>query len=101
MFRWSVDVSIKLGIVGFILLEDVVDSGQQHSCNGNDSFFVTSAFLDIEIAITNLRIALGSDCTQSALNEQRFDICTCTTDSGSFFLTGTFIVLRRKPCPRA
>ena len=43
MLRWSVDVSIKLGIVGFILLEKVVDGGQQHPCNGNDSFFVTPA----------------------------------------------------------
>lgn len=43
MFRRSVNVSIKLGIVGFILLENVVDGSQQHPCNGNDSFFVTSA----------------------------------------------------------
>ena len=43
MLRWSVDVSIKLGIEGFILLEYVVDGSQQHSCNGNDSFFVTPA----------------------------------------------------------
>jgi hypothetical protein len=38
MLRWSVDVSIKLGIVGLILLENVVDGSEQHSCNGNDAF---------------------------------------------------------------
>ena len=43
MFRRSVNVSIKLGIVGFILLEDVVDSSKQHSSNGNDGFFVAPA----------------------------------------------------------
>ena len=47
MFRRSVDVSIKLGIVRFILLKDAVNGSQQHSCNGNDGFFVAPAFFNV------------------------------------------------------
>ena len=62
-------MSIKLGIVGFILLENVVDGGQQHPCNGNDSFLVTPASLYVQIPISNFGIALFPDRTQSTLYE--------------------------------
>ena len=48
-------MSIKLGIVGLILLEDVVNGSEQHSCNGNDSFFVPPALFQVflpRIALT-------------------------------------------------
>jgi len=73
MVRRSVDLSIKLGIVGFILLEDVVNGSEQHSCNSNDSFFVTPALFQIFIASADLGIAFLADCTQCALHEQRLD----------------------------
>ena len=57
-------MSIKLGIVGFILLENVVNGSEQHSCNGNDSFFVTPAFFQVFIASADLGIAFLANCTQ-------------------------------------
>ena len=101
MVRRSVDVSIKLGVVGFILLEDVVDDRQQHPCNGNDSFFVTPALFQVFVASADFRIALLTDRAQRALNEQRFDVSPGSAHSGGFLLSGTFVVLRRKTGPRA
>ena len=88
-------MSIKLGIVGLILLENVVNGSEQHSCNGNDSFFVTPALFQVFIAPADLRIALLADCTQCTLNEQRLDVCSGSANSGSFFLPGALVVLRR------
>ncbi len=94
-------MSIKLGIVGLILLQDVVDSGEQHSCNGNDSFFVTTTLFEIEVTIANFRVAFLANGAQSTLNEQRLDVSTGSADSGSFLLSSTFVVLRRKTGPGA
>ena len=101
MLRRSVDVSKKLEIVGFILLKYVVDGSKQHSCNGNNSFFVPPAFFYVVVAITNFRIAFFTNRTQSTLNQKRFNISTCFADSGRFLLSGTFVVLRCKTCPGA
>ena len=100
MFRRSVDVSIKLGIVRFILLENVVNGSEQHSCNGNDSFFVAPALFYIVIAVENLRVFfLCLNCCKRTLNKQRLDIGSSPADSGGFLLPGTFVVLRRKTSP--
>ncbi len=80
MFRRSVNTSIKLGIVGLILLENVVDGGQEHPCNGNDSFFVTPAFFKVQIPPENFRIAFLANGAQSALDEQRLDVSTGPAD---------------------
>ena len=102
VFRRSVvTAGIKLSIVWLILFQNVVNSRKQHSGNGNDSFFVTSAFINGKIPIANFRIAFAANSTKSALNKQRFEICTGTADTGSFLLSGTLIVLRRKTSPRA
>ena len=94
-------MSIKLGIVGLILLQDVVNDSEQHSCDGNDSFFVTPALFQIFIASANLRIAFLADCTQRTLHKQRFDVSSGSADSGGFLLSCTLVVLRRKTGPRA
>ena len=45
--RWRlVYAAIKLCVIRFILFEDVIDSGQQHSGNGNDRFVMTTPFLE-------------------------------------------------------
>ena len=93
-------MSIKLGIVGLILLEDVVNGSEQHSCNGNDSFFVTPALFYVVVAIANLRIAFLANRAQRTLNKQRFDVSARSADSGSFLFSGALIVLRCKTRPR-
>ena len=94
-------MSIKLGIVGLILLEDVVNGSEQHSCNGNDSFFVTPALFQVFVAPADFRIAFLANCTQRTLNKQRLDVGTGSADSGGFLLTSALVVLRRKPGPGA
>ncbi len=102
MFRRSVvTVSVKLGIVWLILFQDVVNSRKQHSGNGDNCFFVTSAFFDGKIAITDFRVAFTTNRSKSALNKQRLKISSGMADTSSFLLPGTFIVLRRKTSPRA
>ena len=64
---------IKLGIVGLILLENVVNGSEQHSCNGNDSFFMTPALFQVFIASADFRIAFLANCTQRTLNKQRLE----------------------------
>ena len=80
-------MSIKLGIVGFILLENVVNGSEQHSCNGNDSFFVTPALFQVFIASADLRIAFLADCAKRTLNKQRLDVSTGSANSGGFLFS--------------
>ena len=40
-----VSLAVKLWVVRFIFLEDVVDGSQQHSGDSDDSFFVSPALL--------------------------------------------------------
>ena len=94
-------MSIKLGSVGLILLENVVNGSEQHSCNGNNGFFVTPALFQVFIAPANLRIALFANCTQRTLNEQRLDVGPGSANSGGFLLSGALVVLRRKTGPGA
>ena len=94
-------MSIKLGIVGLILLEDVVNCSEQHSCNGNDGFFVTPALFQVFIAPADFRIAFLANCTQRTLNKQRLDVGTGSANSGGFLLSSALVVLRRKTGPGA
>ena len=47
--RRSICLAVKIGVVKFIFLQNVVDGSQQHPCNGNNSFLVTSALLNRKI----------------------------------------------------
>lgn len=96
--RRNIFLAVKLGIVRLIFLQNVVDGGQQHSGNGNNSFLVTSALLNGKIPIADFWIALNLKC---AMNQQWLNVSACSGNSGSLFLPGTLIVLRRKPCSRA
>ena len=84
-----------------LFLENVVDSGQQHSGNGNDGLFVSMTLFECKVTISDFRELLGTDGIKSALNKQRFDVGSGATDSGGFLLSGTFVVLWRKTSPGA
>ena len=99
--RRNICLVVKLGIVRLVLLQNVVDGGQQHPCNGNNSFLVTSAPLNRKIPIADFRIALNPNSTERALNQQWLNVSACSGNSGSLFLPGALIVLRCKPGPRA
>src|SRR5699024_2908287 len=101
MCRRPVALVVKVRIVGFTLFEHVVDCCQQHSGNGDDGFLVPSTFLESKIAVTNFRELLGTNRTKSTLYQQGFDISSGSADSGSFLLSGTLVVLRRKTSPGA
>lgn len=92
---------IEFWIIWLIFLQHIVDSGEQHSGNGNDCFLVSPTLFKGEIAITDLGKLLGPNRTKSALYEQQLDVGPGPADPGGFLLPGTFIVLRRKSSPRA
>lgn len=80
-------MSVKLGFVGIFLFQNVVNSCKQCSGNGNDGFFVTSALFQCTVTVVDFRmLILALNSSQSALNQQWFDICARTADASSFFL---------------
>ncbi len=101
MGRRAIHLAVELGIVRLILLEHVINGGQQHPGNGDNSFLVTSAFFERKVAFADFRELFRPNSTQSALHQQRLDIGTSPTDPGGFLLPGALVVLRRKPGPGA
>lgn len=65
----AITLAIEFRIVRFVLLEHVVNYGEQHSCNGNDGFLVPPALFEGKVAISNFRKLLGADCAERTLNE--------------------------------
>lgn len=92
----AVCLAIEIGIVRLI-----VDSGEQHPCNSDNRFLVTTAFLEREVTVADFRETLGTHSVESALNEQWLDVGSGSTDSGGFLFPSALVVLRRKPCPGA
>ena len=68
----------KLSIVRLVLLQNVVDGSQQHSCNSDNSFLVTSALFNRKIPIADFRVALGANRAQSTLNQQSLNVSACS-----------------------
>ena len=101
MCRRAVALAVKFRIVRFVFLEDVVDGGQQHSGNGDDGFLVASTLFECNIAISDFRELPSTDSTKGTLNKKRLDVGSSPTDSGSFLLPGTLVVLRHKTSPGA
>jgi len=88
---------VEFWIIWLIFLQHIVDSGEQHSGNGNDCFLVSPTLFKGEISITDLGKLLSPNRIKSALYEQRLDVASGPADPGGFLLPGTFIVPRRKP----
>lgn len=84
MFWRSVAAPIQFGVIGFILLENVVDGSQQHPCDGNDGFFVPPALFESQVAVMDFREPLCPNGTKCALNKQRLDIGSSPADSVGF-----------------
>ena len=92
-------MTVKLGVVRLILLQDVVDGSQQHPGDGDNGFLVAAPLFDSLITISDFRVFVAFDGGQSALNQNRLDISPSTADAGSFLLPGTLVVLRSKSGP--
>ena len=97
--RRPVALAVELRVVRLVLLEHVVDGCKEYPGNGDDCFLVSTALLESEVTIADLRELLGSNGAESALNEQRLDIGSGSADSGGFLLSGTLVVLRCKTRP--
>ena len=102
MCRRAVSFAAEFGIIRLVFLEHVVDGGQQHSGDGDNRFLVASALFQILITVKDFRVfLLRFNGGKGTLYKQRLDVGPSAADSGSFFLPGTLIVLRRKPSPGA
>ena len=99
--RRPVGFAVEFRIVRLILLEHIVNGGQEHPGNGDDCFLVPPPLLQREVTAADFWKLLGPDGAQSALNEQGLDIGPGPADPGCLFLPGTLIVLWRKPSPGA
>ena len=65
------------------------------------AFLWPQRFFECEIAITDFRKLLGTNCAEGVLYQQRLDVDSGAADSGGFLFSGTFVVLRGKPSPGA
>ena len=97
MCRCPVVLAVEFRVVRLILLEHIVDGREQHPGNGDNGFLVAPAFSERQITIADFRELLGTNRTEGALNQQRFDIGPSPADSGGFLLSSTLVVLQRKP----
>ena len=101
MYRRTVCFAVEFRIVKLIFLEHIVNGGQEHPGNGDDRFLVAPPLFQCEVTAADFRKLLGPNGAQSTLNKQGLDIGPGAADSGSLFLPGALIVLRRKPSPGA
>ena len=85
MRRRAVSFAVEFRIVRFILLEHIVNGGQEHSGNGNNCFLVSPPLFQSQVTAADFWELFGSDGAQSTLNKQRLDVGPGTADFGGFF----------------
>lgn len=56
--------AVKLRVVRFIFLENVVDGSRQHFGNSADSLFVATTLFECKVMISGFRELLGTDRTR-------------------------------------
>ena len=62
VYRRTVSLAVKLWIVWLILLEHIVNGGQEHPGDGDDCLFMPAAFFKIVVAVKDLGVLfLGFD----------------------------------------
>ena len=71
---------IEIGIVGFILAENVEDGGKKHSGDSNNGFLMAAALFDRQIAISDFRMLVGFDHSIGALNQKRLNVGPSSAD---------------------
>ena len=69
MFGWTVRLAIDLRIIWFVLLKYVVNSREEHSGNGNNSFLVSPAVLESQITVPHFGELFGTDSAKGTLDE--------------------------------
>ena len=99
--RWLVRLAVKLRVVRFVLLQDVVDGSQQHPGDGDNRFLVSAPLFNGVIAVGDFRVLLAADRVQSALHEQRLEVNPGTGNARGLLFSRALVVLRSEAGPRA
>ena len=98
MCERTVSLAVRLRVIRFVLLEDVVDGSQQHKGDGDDGLLVTTALLQSEIAMADFWVLLCPDSTERTLHQQGLDVCPSPAAPGGFLFFRHF---HCKPSPGA
>ena len=77
----------------------MVNTNDHHPCDGNDCFLVSAAFFDSAIFDCKIGLFFAPDCSKGTLYHHWFQIIACFGNPNRFFLTGRFVVRRRKTTP--
>ena len=72
--------------------ENVPDSGQEHSADGDDGLLVAAASLQAAVAFLELRVLVRVDDSVGNLNEERLEEGAGTRDAGGFDLKAALVV---------
>ena len=81
--------------------EDVPDSGQEHSADGDDGFLVAAASLQTAVAFLELRVLFRVDDSVGDLNEERLEEGPGTGDAGRFDLEAALVIAGTAAGPRS
>ena len=101
MYWRSVGLAVERGIIWLVFLQNIVDGSQHHPGDSNDGFLVPSTLFKRKVTASYFWICFASDGTIGTLYQKRLDVCTGSVNASSFLFTGTLVVLRSKPRPRA
>ena len=69
MLWWHVSLFVKLRVVRFVLVQDVINGCQEQSRNSINRFLVTPALFQGKVTVANFWIFFGFDDCQSTLNQ--------------------------------
>ncbi len=81
-----------VGSVRCLLAEYVPDSGQEHTADGDNGFFVPPPCFDAKVAYPKFRVLLGFDERVSDLHKEWFKICTGVRDSSGLDFSSALVI---------
>ena len=90
---------IACGRIGLQLGEYVPDSGQKHTADSDNRFFVTTASLDSAVAFFAFRALVRLDYSVSDLYQQGLQVHTGTGNASGLDLFGALVVARAAARP--
>ena len=93
--------SVCRGIVGFAFAQDVIDSREQPSGDGDDGLFLAAPLLEGLLLPVDFRMFLAAAGSKRDLDQQGLEISAGFANAGGFLLTCALRVLRGKASPGA
>ena len=88
------------GGVRLELGEYVPDSGQEHTADSDNGFFVTTTSFDSAVTVFAFGVFVGFDDSVGHLNQKGFEVSTDAGDAGGFALAAALVVARATASPR-